>query len=140
MSNCIDHGRRGTVIKYAHVVHEGTMIYRHRLAYCLANAVSLEAIAGLVVRHTCDNPRCINPEHLLLGTQLDNVQDRQVRGRTARGAKVLQAKLTEADVLFIRDNYVRYSKEYSTVGLARKFSVNKATISRILNRELWAHV
>lgn len=140
MSECIDHGRRGIVNKYAHVVHEGVQVYRHRLAYCLANEVTLPAIKGKVVRHTCDNPRCINPEHLLLGTQLDNVHDMVARGRYARGAMIPQAKLTEADVRFIRDNYVRYSKEYSTVGLARKFSVNKATISRILNRELWAHV
>ena len=140
MSDCVDHGRRGTLNKYAQVVHEGVMVYRHRLVYCEANDVTLSAIKGKVVRHTCDNPRCINPEHLLLGTQLDNVQDRQVRGRTTRGMQIIQAKLTEADVLFIRDNYVRCSKEYGTVGLAHKFSVNKATISRILNRELWAHV
>lgn len=50
----------------------------HRLVYELSSG---EDIKGLVVRHTCDNPKCINPEHLLKGTPRDNVQDRVDRGR-----------------------------------------------------------
>jgi predicted XRE-type DNA-binding protein len=51
----------------------------HRLVYELYNN---ESVKGLVVRHTCDNPKCINPLHLLKGTPLDNIKDRDERGRT----------------------------------------------------------
>lgn len=51
----------------------------HRIVYQLSTG---ESIDGLVVRHKCDNPRCINPDHLEVGTVIDNVQDRNERGRT----------------------------------------------------------
>jgi len=53
----------------------------HRLLYRLLHKIDLE---GLVIRHTCDNPRCLKPEHLLVGTAFDNVQDRVARDRTYR--------------------------------------------------------
>jgi len=53
----------------------------HRRIYEISSGLD---IAGLVVRHKCDNPRCINPEHLSHGTQSDNVSDRDSRGRTFR--------------------------------------------------------
>ncbi len=53
----------------------------HRLLYKLLHGVDIE---GLVVRHTCDNPKCLKPEHLVEGTALENVQDRVKRDRTYR--------------------------------------------------------
>lgn len=53
----------------------------HRLVYKL---VHQKDITGLVVRHTCDNPRCLNPDHLIIGSNLDNVRDRVERGRCYR--------------------------------------------------------
>lgn len=116
------------------------MVYRHRLTYCVANGVTLATIEGKVVRHTCDNPRCINPVHLQLGTQADNVRDRQERGRNVKGVASFQAKLTEADVLYIRANYVRHCELFNMVALGRKFNVNKSTISNILKRKVWTHI
>jgi hypothetical protein len=56
---------------------------------------------GLVVRHTCDNPLCINPDHLLIGTHNDNVQDKVNRGRQAKGTHNGRSKLTEPEVIDI---------------------------------------
>ena len=51
----------------------------HRLVYSLSTGKDID---GLVVRHTCDNIKCINPDHLISGTNLDNIKDRVDRGRT----------------------------------------------------------
>lgn len=57
---------------------------------------------GLIVRHKCDNPPCINPDHLELGTSADNARDRKLRGRGATGEKSGMAKLSDADVIKLR--------------------------------------
>ena len=140
MTECIDHGRRGTLNEYAQVVHEGVMLYRHRLAYCEANDVTLPAIKGKVVRHTCDNPRCINPEHLLIGTPQDNSTDMTRRGRQAKGVAHPRAKLTEADVQFIRKHYKPCCKTYGGSVLAKRFKVSPSIISGVVKRLGWQHL
>lgn len=71
----------------------------HRMSYQLHYG---EVAPGLVVRHTCDNPPCVNPQHLLLGTDLDNRRDAVDRNRVCHGSIHPKAKLTEADVVEIR--------------------------------------
>lgn len=61
----------------------------HRAAWMVARG-PIEN--GLVVRHTCDNPRCVNPGHLLLGTQLDNIRDRVERGRSAKANPAIRGE------------------------------------------------
>jgi hypothetical protein len=89
---------------------------------------------GLVIRHTCDNRRCINPEHLLIGEHKDNVADRVLRNRSARGEKNGRAKLKETDVVFIRNS------DQSNGVLAKKFSVDRALIRKIRQRMIWKHI
>jgi hypothetical protein len=77
---------------------------------------------GLFVLHTCDTPACCNPEHLYLGTQKQNIQDRDGRGHTARGQKQHLAKLTDAGVREIRS----LSKAGNGAAeLARRFGVTR---------------
>jgi hypothetical protein len=91
----------------------------------------------LFVCHKCDNPGCINPSHLFLGTGYDNIQDMVSKGRQARGAMISTARLTEEVVLNIRDKF----KQGSTIrGLAREYGVGKTTISHIVKRETWKHI
>ena len=91
----------------------------HRVVWELYNKQSAN---GYVIRHTCDNTRCINPEHLIIGTNIDNVQDRQIRDRT-QGLK-------QKDVNTI--NALYNSKTYTRKELATMFQVSYNTISYTL--------
>ena len=72
------HGRTG----HARIHHNGRTHKGARLAYALAHEYDeFDVPADLVVMHTCDNPPCVNPTHLRLGTQLDNIADRDAKGR-----------------------------------------------------------
>lgn len=92
---------------------------------------------GLVVRHSCDNPPCCNPAHLLIGTQLDNITDRETRGRTAKGSSHYRAKLTESDVREIREGL---RGGVSRTALAQHFGVSRATIRQVGTGQSWKHV
>lgn len=94
---------------------------------------------GLVVRHKCDNPHCINPEHLEIGTQKDNAWDRESRGRGnhVHGSRVHTAKLTEDDVREIR-RLLEWGHGISE--LARKYNVSVPSIAAIRDRKSWKHI
>jgi hypothetical protein len=123
---------------YGTVCVRGTMQRAHRVAYEAANGEG--SAAGLVVRHRCDTPSCVNPAHLELGTAADNVRDKVERARQPKGETHGQARLSEADVLAIRATYVRGSQDCNLRALACRFGVSRPLISQILNRHRWGHV
>lgn len=130
---CIDHGRRRSIDEhgYARVGHQGHTVLEHRLV--LATALQLDVLTmGGVVRHTCDNPRCINVAHLVLGTQLDNMQDMASKGRHV-GYRVL----TYTDAENIRAVYRPGHRLYSQYALAREYGVSRNTIQSILRGDNW---
>lgn len=90
-------------------------------------------------RHTCDNKRCVNNRHLIVGTPKDNAQDRVKAGTTNPGSKRRNAKLTEDDVIKIRE-----TPEYWGVctALAKKYEVSVGLISSIrrMDQKRWNHV
>jgi hypothetical protein len=92
---------------------------------------------GLVVRHKCDNPTCINPEHLELGTMLDNSRDSVIRGRNAKGEKNGHSKLTSEKVREIR---VLLDKGENLTSLSEKFRISKSSLCDIRARRTWKHV
>lgn len=108
----------------------------HRLAWTLVNG---EIPSEMFVCHTCDNPRCVNPSHLFLGTARDNARDRERKGRGAdvRGELNAGAKLSEARVKSIRR---QREKGVPIADLARRHGVSKAAISLAANRKTWAHI
>lgn len=124
MGECIEYPGARTRDGHTHVRFMGKVINGHRLSYCAYNRVSLESIKGWVVRHTCDNAGCVNPEHLLLGTPLDNVRDRQERRRQA-------VKVAHADVPVIRARYAAGGITQRELGL--EYGVNASQISLIVN-------
>jgi len=89
------------------------------------------------VLHHCDNPACVNPSHLYLGTQADNIRDRSVRNRACRGERQHSAKLTEADVKHIR---WMASFGYPGQAIADMFGMKEAQILAIIRRSAWKHV
>lgn len=116
--------------------YKGGSQLAHRVAYVEARGLPIEDIKGQIVRHTCDNPSCVNPEHLEAGTQVDNMQDMRERGREgdARnfGAANGRTVLSPDDVLVIRAQYVKGSKEFGLPSLARKFGVGTSQIHRVV--------
>lgn len=139
-SECIDHGRKGMGTGYANIRLPMSAGYgrhqalAHRFAYVQANGIRLEDIAGKVVRHRCDNPRCVNPKHLELGTHKDNTNDAVVRGRFVVGSRHVNAVLTEEQV-----RSIKASSSSSSV-LAKQFGVGARTVRRIKSGEDWKHV
>lgn len=85
---------------------------------------------GLVVRHRCDNPPCINPEHLELGTKADNNRDAFLRRRTANGERKSSHKLTDQQVSEVRRRYAADPQPYRV--LASEFGVSAALIGAIV--------
>ncbi len=90
--------------------------------------------AGLCVLHHCDNPPCVNPDHLFLGTHTDNARDRSNKGRSMRGSSHVDAKLSESDVVKILRSALR------NCDLAEHYGVSRPQISRIRHRVDWRHV
>lgn len=106
--------------------------YAHRLSY-EQNIGKIPS--DMIVRHKCDNPSCINPKHLELGTHSDNVQDRVNRNRSAKGEHNGRAKLTEQDVY-----YIKYESNLRNCELAKMFSVDAKTIRSIKQNKIWKHI
>lgn len=90
--------------------------------------------AGLCVLHRCDNRACVNPQHLFLGTQLDNIADKVAKDRQQKGERVPNARLREQDVRTIRSS-VASQRE-----LAKHFGVDQSTISDVVRRKHWRHI
>lgn len=105
----------------------------HRVAWVLTYGPIPE---GLFVCHHCDNSSCVNPYHLFLGTNADNVADSARKGRRAKGEKNGSSKLTKEEVLDIRDLYA--TGEWTQQELADEFGVSNPAISYLLSRRTWA--
>lgn len=116
---------------YGIIRHRTLHLPAHRVSYALANG---EIPDGLCVLHRCDNPLCVRPDHLFLGTRTDNAADREAKGRGKRGEEASGAVLTETAVLEIK------SSSLPAYTLARKFKVSRATISDVICGRTWKHV
>ncbi len=109
----------------------------HRYAYIRAKG---PIPVGMLVRHICDTPSCVNPEHLLIGTHVDNMNDMKRRGRgfgPGLGEKHPRAKLTGEQVCLIREAYRRGE---TVAELAERFVLNKPHVRKVVTREIWKHV
>jgi len=118
----------------------GKQYKAHRVAYCEHHGITLDAIKGWHVLHACDNPPCVNPNHLSLGTDKDNSDDKLRKCRQARGESSGQAVLTEAIVREIRDVFIPHSRKFGARALARKYGVSHQEVSDVANRKRWGHI
>jgi len=130
---------------YGELAVDGKKARAHRVAYELfkGKITNLDGSdsRGTCVMHICDNPLCVNPDHLVLGTHKDNMDDKKQKGRFVSNPLVGEmhqnAKLCADDVYSIRClNYVGASLRQ----LADLFSVSRGTIHKVLTGATWSHV
>ena len=128
--------------------HGGYGIVSYKLKPHRAHALSWEFAngtkpTGMVICHKCDNPPCVRPSHLMLGTHRDNIRDMAAKGRQGlhrnperaiRGTRHHNAKLTDE---LVRE--IRTSSE-SAYALAKRLGVSEPTIARVRQRVTWRHV
>jgi hypothetical protein len=122
---------------------EGTpFLQAHRANWVFANGPIPD---GLWVLHRCDNPLCVRPAHLFLGTASDNTRDAMRKGRMAIGEANSRAKLSDSDVVLIRHKYqlaLAAGRRHREIvrSLAPEFEISERSIEGIVNGETWRHV
>lgn len=115
---------------------KGKNIRAHRLSY---EWVFGPIKSGMLICHICDNRRCINPEHLFIGTQKDNIKDMFNKKRQIRhsGEDHYNHRLTKNKVIEIRKLHL---SGISTYELARNYGVSQGAVSDIVRRKTWKHI
>lgn len=116
---------------YALIGHEGFTWRGHRLTYTLFRGPIPE---GLQACHRCDNPKCINPAHIFLGTTKDNLVDAAKKNRTAHSERNSKAKLTSEQVVEICQRYENGERVRDLVAV---FGVSKSMVYYVLGGEYW---
>lgn len=110
-------------------------IKAHRFAWAAAHG---DIPDGMLVLHKCDNPPCVNVDHLFLGTHKDNVDDMDAKMRRVnnqlKGEKCHASKITDKDVIAIRADVRRQ------VDIASDYGISQASVSKIKLNQAWAHV
>lgn len=107
--------------------------YAHRYTYEKAHG---EIPAGLVVMHSCDNPSCVNLEHLSLGTQQDNIKDRDKKGRTAVGSANARTKMTPSMITYAKESVLSSRKVAEELGVSHTAVLDARKGKTYLSREL----
>ena len=109
-------------------------IYAHRLSYLIHKG---EDPGKKQICHTCDNPKCVNPDHLFIGTSQDNHDDMKEKKRHTYGERSATVKLTENQVIQIKGMIalgIRQTK------IAEMFKVSQIEVSRIKTGQRWSHI
>jgi hypothetical protein len=120
---------------YGRMANRGVVFLAHRLSY----EINIGPIPEeMIVCHHCDNPACVNPSHLFLGTYSDNSRDMTEKGRQSRGKHRHNARLAAQDVREIRRRYV--PRKVTQQKLAEEFGVSRETIRSVIGRTNWSYI
>lgn len=117
---------RPNALGYGTLLHRGKVRKAHRVFWELRHGPIPD---GLHVLHECDNRRCVNVEHLFLGTHLDNMRDMVAKGRHGR-----RSQLTWDDIEALRE---RHANGESRAVLCREFGLGASQVSKIVNHKAW---
>lgn len=120
-------------LDYGTVRIDGKILRAHRVMWRLVNG---DIPDNMMVCHKCDNPPCVRPDHLFLGTAKDNSDDCHSKGRGSRGEAVPQSKLTTEQVIEIK----KLAKHYKHREIAARYGVSRAMISYIARGAWWKHI
>jgi hypothetical protein len=123
-----------TGLGYGKFYHDCTSTRAHRFVWA---SVHGSIPPGLEVCHHCDNPPCVRPDHLFLGTHVDNMEDRDRKGRTVHGERHYRAQLTDGDVMEIRRTFARGA---SHKALATQLNIPIHRIANITSGRTWKHL
>ena len=124
MDDCIVWNKAKNKAGYGITWHKNKWAYAHRVA--------VNATKGQVVRHLCDNPSCVNPQHLQIGTHKENSEDMVQKRRQAFGEKAGAAKLTWAQV-----QQIRALTHIPSRAIAKLFGCSKTNVLDIRNNKIW---
>lgn len=119
---------------YGRIWDGSKVVSAHRLSYELHSG---PIPPGIFVCHRCDEPICVNPDHLFLGTHAENVADCKAKGRTRKGIHHKSAKLTEDAVRMIREAIAIGDRQ---VDIGNRFGVSQKCVSMIKRGVTWSHV
>lgn len=124
----------GKVDGYGRIYAGGRLWLAHRLSYFFAHSKCPDS---LCVLHSCDNPACVNPKHLSLGTKKDNAVDRDIKGRAAdhSGENHGRHKVSQDDVAAIRHLHATEGLTYREIG--RRFNISRQAVGHIIRGETW---
>lgn len=132
-SDCIEFSGYTDAGGYGQVVHKKLMYPAHRVAYANAHGIEIDDPEfPQVVMHTCDNPPCVNPDHLRGGTHKDNVHDMIAKGRKA--TKLTEQQVREIRIRYAEDAYLRQKD------IAKEYGVGATAIGNITSGRSWSHV
>lgn len=116
---------------YGQIHLNGKTVYAHRVAYELAKGSIPE---GMFILHSCDNRKCVNPDHLSVGTFDDNMADMVDKERQAHGVKNGRAKLTAEQVREIRSAVGTHTE------IAARYGVTRSLVSLIRSGRIWRQI
>jgi hypothetical protein len=123
---------------YGRFNNKGKMTLAHRYSYetYVGPIPEADGYHGMTVCHKCDNPACVNPDHLFLGTHQENMRDMAKKQRSAetRGEANGMAKLTEQDIVNIRND----QRSQRTIG--KDYGIDQKTVWDIKHNRIWRHV
>ena len=124
---------------YGSFWYQGKIVRTHRFSFELFHGRPITD--GMYILHSCDNRKCVTPDHLREGTNQENINDKVSRNRQSRlnGETNGNSKLTETQVLEIREKYAN-REDFTQKALAAEYGVDERTIFRIVHNISWTHV